>query len=216
MAILHQAQLNPSKLELLSAFLPTVSGLDIAEGSELAVLGAYRFDDPAGEVGIEAHLLATGDGRTIHIPVTYRAAPLAGAEEWLVGTLEHSALGTRWVYSACGDPVYGPELMRTILTGGSEVKLEVLTSDGLVERENTVHVLGSGDSDAIVPELTFGGAVRSGADTIITVGTMTVAVHHIVDSSAATSLSCLAGTWPGSAEPIAIASVVAQETVNGS
>ena len=207
MAILHQAQLKPSKAELLGAYLRTVEGLDISEETELTPLGAYRFDDPAGEVGIESHLLSTSDGRTIHIPVTYRAAPLDGADEWFVGTLDHSALGTRWVYNGCGDPIYAAELMRTILTGSTEVKLEVLTDDGLVERENTVHVRGSGVAGSTVPEMTYGGAARSGSDTIITMATMAVVVHHILGSTAASTGSHLAGTWPGTTEAATMATI---------
>lgn len=212
MAILHQAQLNPSKAELLRAYLLTMAGLDFAEGSELTPLGAYRFDDPAGEVGIESHLLATADGRTIHMPVTYRAEALEGAEEWFVGTLEHSALGTRWVYNGCGDPIYAAELTRTILAGGTEVKLEVLTDDGIVERANTVHVKGSGVAGSSVPDMTYTGSARSGSDTAITIGTMTVNVHHVLkstDSLSTESASAghLAGTWPGMTEPVTLATI---------
>ncbi|MGC4856177.1 maltokinase N-terminal cap-like domain-containing protein [Micromonospora sp. DT4] len=68
--------------------------------------GAYRFDDPAGEVGIETMLVAAADGPVHQVPLTYRAAPLDDVDEWLVGTTEHSALGRRWVYDGCADPVY--------------------------------------------------------------------------------------------------------------
>ena len=37
--------------------------------------------------------------------MTYRGAPLAGAEEALIGTSEHGVLGTRWIYDAAHDPV---------------------------------------------------------------------------------------------------------------
>ncbi|MEI2826114.1 MAG: hypothetical protein V9F04_06650 [Dermatophilaceae bacterium] len=48
-------------------------------------------------------------------PLTYRSAPLAGADRALVGTIEHSVLGTRWVYDAPHDPAYVAELLRTIV-----------------------------------------------------------------------------------------------------
>ncbi len=44
-------------------------------------------------------------------------APLAGAEDALVGTMEHSVLGTRWTYDALADSVYQAELLRTIVEG---------------------------------------------------------------------------------------------------
>src|SRR4051794_16071626 len=104
MATLHQAQIRPSKLELTTSWLP---GQPWAPGGEGAPeqIGAFRFDDPDGEVGVETHLLRSA-GILLQVPLTYRGAPLQNGEPWLVGTMEHSALGRRWVYDGCGDPVY--------------------------------------------------------------------------------------------------------------
>src|SRR4051812_47950997 len=105
MAHLHDATLVPSKRELLDAWLPNqawVAGLPA-----LKPFAGFRLDDPAGEVGIEGILLRDADGGvTVHVPLTYRGAPLDGAEAHLLGTTEHSVLGTRWVYDATGDPVF--------------------------------------------------------------------------------------------------------------
>ena len=54
----------------------------------------------------------------LHIPVTYRNAALDGAESALIGTMDHSVLGKRWMYDACHDPVYVRELIRVILDRG--------------------------------------------------------------------------------------------------
>jgi Maltokinase N-terminal cap domain len=94
MATIHNATLNPSKLTLLNAWLPSRTWFTGV--ADVQRVGAYRFDDPAGEVGIESFLLQAGDGSVLHAPLTYRGAPLAGAEEFLVGTIEHSVLGRRW------------------------------------------------------------------------------------------------------------------------
>lgn len=78
---------------------------------ELSPVGYFRFEDPAGEVGIETHL--TSDGSALYqIPMTYRDAPLDGAEEALITTTEHSVLGTRWIYDAVVDPVWAGEVLR--------------------------------------------------------------------------------------------------------
>jgi hypothetical protein len=77
----------------------------------------YRFDDPAGEVGVETILWRTDRGAILQTPLTYRAAPLADAETHLIGTSEHSVLGRRWVYDGCGDHVWAATLAETILTG---------------------------------------------------------------------------------------------------
>jgi Maltokinase N-terminal cap domain len=89
---------------LLSAWLP--GRLWFTGRAEVQPPGAYRFDDPAGEVGIEAILLQAADGSVLHAPLTYRRAPLDGAQDYLIGTTEHSVLGRRWVYDGCGDPIW--------------------------------------------------------------------------------------------------------------
>ena len=92
MALLHRADLTPTKLELLQAWLPTRSWYTGPAAPQLTKVGAFRFDDPAGAVGVETMLVRAGDGPVLQVPLTYRGAPLDGAERWLVGTTEHSVL----------------------------------------------------------------------------------------------------------------------------
>lgn len=163
MALLHHATITPSKPELIAAWLPSqrwASGL-----GDLEPIGGYRFDDPAGEVGLEGILLRSDAGDVVHVPLTYRAAPLAGAEEFLVGTTEHSVLGTRWVYDAIGDPVWRTALAAAVLAGdaGAEQYFEV---DGRRETvEPKVRVVGSGSDESADPALVDVVVVRRvGAD----------------------------------------------------
>ena len=51
-----------------------------------------------------------GTERCYLVPMTYRAAPLAGAEEALIGTTEHGVLGLRYVYDGARDPVLAAQL----------------------------------------------------------------------------------------------------------
>ncbi|MEP7159612.1 MAG: 1,4-alpha-glucan branching protein GlgB [Dermatophilaceae bacterium] len=84
-------------------------------------LGSFRFDDPAGAVGTETLIVADEHGATpvvYQVPLTYRDAPLAGAEHALVGICEHPVLGTRYVYDAPHDPVYVAALMALLSSGG--------------------------------------------------------------------------------------------------
>ena len=144
MALLHQATLSPSKLELLGAWLPSRRWCDSLVGTERPEqLGAYRLDDPAGEVGIESFLLRVGDATVLHVPLTYRAAPLAGAEQHLVGEMEHSVLGHRWVYDGCGDPVWATTTARTVLTGGVQADLTIEIDGEVQHREPTATVRGT-------------------------------------------------------------------------
>lgn len=116
MAVIHQTTLTPSKLELLSAWLPSQPWY---QGGPPALVkcGGFRLDDPAGEVGIEFMLVAdtSGDGPAVyHVPLTYRGSPLAGADYALVGTAEHGVLGRRWVYDGIHDPVLTAQLLAVL------------------------------------------------------------------------------------------------------
>ena len=132
MALLHKATITSGKLDALTAWLPGRSWLDGADVSTLTQVGSYRFDDPAGAVGIETLLVRTADGRLLQLPLSYRSAPLTGAEDALVTTMEHSVLGSRWAYDGCADPVSMHALATAILTGGHEAGLELDTGAGVL------------------------------------------------------------------------------------
>lgn len=174
MAVLHRATIRPTKLEALQAWVPGQPWLDGADASHLELLGAYRFDDPDGEVGLEAHLLATADGRVLHVPVTYRGAPLDGAEHALITTMEHSALGRRWVYDGCADPVFLAAYREAITAGGRQADQLVATDEGLVPREPTARVRGTGSGGAEgqrAGELTVLRFPRPGSEPLALTGT---------------------------------------------
>ena len=81
-------------------------------------VGGVRFQDPAGDVDIDVHLLRDGSGHspTIYqVPLTCRSAPLAGADHALVATVELSSVDTRYVYDAPHDPVFAAALLRLML-----------------------------------------------------------------------------------------------------
>jgi len=123
MAVVHRAELRPSKLELLAAWLPGCAWFE--EAGTIERVSAFRFDDPAGEVGLETFIVGSGSQR-FHVPLTYRGAPLGGGT--LVGTLEHSVLGPRWVYDGPSDPVYVDVTRQAIITGARDV--DMVLDDG--------------------------------------------------------------------------------------
>ncbi len=108
---------------------------------DLTPVGFFRFEDPAGEVGIETHLVSDGSA-LYQIPMTYRGVPLgeeAGAavtadaaqmaeqarvagSAALIAEAEHSLLGRRWIYDAEADPVWAGELLRLVVTEGTAMR----------------------------------------------------------------------------------------------
>jgi hypothetical protein len=123
MATIHTGTtMAPTKLELLAGWMPLQSWYrDTGEPPALTRAGGFRLDDPAGEVGIEFLLVGDGEATTYLVPMTYRAAPLDGADGALIGTSEHGVLGTRWIYDAARDPVAVTQLL-DFICGGCEAQ----------------------------------------------------------------------------------------------
>jgi hypothetical protein len=206
-ALLHQATISPTKLEALAAWLPGRSWLGGADVGTLTQVGAYRFDDPADAVGIETLLVSTADGRLLQVPLSYRAAPLAGAEDALVTTMQHSVLGPRWAYDGCADPVAMRALAATILTGGHEAELELDTGAGLERRQPTVRVVGSGTPPAAVPELAAVAATDGPDGTVVSAGALVLTVRRRLDGPEPATAGALTlhGTWAGTDVPVLLA-----------
>ncbi|MFI7344335.1 1,4-alpha-glucan branching protein [Streptomyces sp. NPDC050085] len=140
MAIIHHTTLQPTKLELLTEWLPKQPWYRGGAGTpELTKVGGFRLDDPAGEVGIEFMAVTDDSGPqpvTYHVPLTYRGAPLPdGSAEALIGTLVHGVLGDRWVYDGTQDPVLVAQV-EALLKG--EVPAHAQSVDG--ELDPTVRV----------------------------------------------------------------------------
>ncbi|WP_146364304.1 1,4-alpha-glucan branching protein GlgB [Arthrobacter yangruifuii] len=112
--------MTPSLPEILTEWLPGQRWFP-AKGREVVLerVGGIRLEDPAGEVGLEVHLIAVVSGErrdVISVPVSYRSAPAPELEAALLGRARHEDLGERWLYDAAADPVFVTawlELMRS-------------------------------------------------------------------------------------------------------
>lgn len=214
MAILYpQADLRPTKLELLTPWLPTRAWYRGSAAPVLTRVAGYRFDDPAGEVGIETLLIRAGDGPLHQVPLTYRGAPLDGRDEWLVGTSDHSVLGPRWIYDGCGDAVYASVLATTIVTGAGGAD-EFADIDGRQERrEPSMTVRGSGTQGADAPPISAIVRVGDGDPTLVVTDSVELAVRRVLDGPGGAGLgerAVLTGTWSGQVTPVLLAGVHAQ------
>ncbi|MHA6695030.1 CG0192-related protein [Homoserinimonas sp. A520] len=211
MALLYQAELRPTKLELVGGWAPSQPWFAGHASDGMASVASYRFDDPAGEVGVETLLVKAGDGPVMQLPLTYRGVPLVDADEWLIGTLEHSVLGTRWVYDGVGDPVYFLTAASVIITGGGQAELYVDINGQQMHRDPTAKVSGSGMEGVSLPALPIVDELSVGSDggmSVVESGGLTLAVRRVLDGdyerggeSRDAATGVLSGTWTDQPEP---------------
>jgi maltokinase-like protein len=204
MAIIHQATLIPTKLQLLEAWLPGRSWFPRDSAAGLKRVGAARFDDPAGEVGVEILLVTTPQGPLVQAPMTYRPAPLDGADGWLIGTVEHSVLGTRWIYDAVADPIFVAAAAMAIRTGGHEAAEVLETPDGPVPREPSMTLRGSGSqAPGSAAEII---RVDDGDPAVILTNIGELSVPRLPRSTPPDATLTLTATWPGGSVTLAVLS----------
>ena len=149
MAILHRATITPTKAELIAEWAPTRTWGPSAD-DPITLLGSYRFDDPEGRVGLETHLVSSG-ATLFQVPLSYRDEPLEGAEEALITQVEHSVLGTRWVYDGLGDPRFVIMLAAVAMTGQGEALGMAQFDDRWYIAPSNVRIHGGGWTQDRVP-----------------------------------------------------------------
>lgn len=221
MALIYDTTMSPSKMELLAAWLPTRPWFT-GDVTALEKVGAYRYDDPEGEVGIEGHLVTAGDRTVYHVPLTYRGAPLEGGEEFLLDTSAHGVLGTRWITDGVGDPVCRTVFAEAMAHGraGAE-QVGVSASGEEAPLPQTAQAQGTGSPERAVPELWAASVSTLGGASIAETGFATLRVQHVLDADALAGGGLTAGdgdaalqvTWAGQETPVTLAtlSVVAPE-----
>jgi hypothetical protein len=142
----------------------------------------------------------------MHVPLTYRDAPLESAEDSLIGQMEHSVLGTRWVYDGLGDHRFVIMLAGVALTGQGEAL-------GLAQHEgrwyiapSDVRIRGGGWTHQPAP--VDGFEVESAGATSVVLRNdrfeMTVLRHPTPGDRPAIGLTA---TWDGQRDPVVLAEV---------
>ncbi|MCC9145643.1 MULTISPECIES: hypothetical protein [unclassified Arthrobacter] len=205
MALIYDAELRPGKMELISGWLPGTWWFPSTEPVPVQKLGSFRFDDPEGEVGIETTIVAAGS-TVVQVPLTYRGAPLQGAEEFLITEMDHSVLGRRWVYDALGDPVYARALEAAVLARQPQA-VQHMDNDGVREvLPETMQVSSTGmpsgaelvDAPASEPE--------GWAASVLTSGGWEFSVVRVLDLDGRTAPDpALTATWKGQDIPVVLA-----------
>ncbi len=201
-AIFHLATVTPTKDEILSAWVPTQPWAPGADGG-LRVIGAFRFDDPEGEVGIETHVVMAGD-TLLQVPLTYRDAPLDDVEP--ITTTEHSVLGTRWVYDGVEDERYVMVLAGVALTGQGEA-LGWALHEGRWYVAPTAITLGHRGTRAVEPAAVDGLRLHADHGSHVTFrrGRLEVTLHRHLHPATAAAMG-LTATWDALPQPVLLAS----------
>jgi hypothetical protein len=218
MALLYKAELRPSKIELIEGWAPTQPWFEGSASASFTSVASFRFDDPEGEIGIETILLRVGDSPVLQVPLTYRGAPLEGGGAWLIGTMQHSVLGQRWVYDATGDPAYLAAVATAAFTGGGQAEQYIEIDGKRVLRESTAVVAGSGKPGTPLPSLPAAGTVSTRHErgaTVVEAGGLRLVVARLPSARAPqehglkwlaaphddAAQEVITGTWTDQPEP---------------
>ena len=145
MARFHRAVITPTKGETIARWAPTQPWGPPAD-VPVRVIGSYRFDDPDGRVGMESHLVDAA-GALLHVPLTYRDEPVGGADEAFIGEMQHSVLGSRWVYDGLRDPLFVTMLAAFTMTGQGEALGMAVYEDRWYIAPSNVRIHGGGWTD---------------------------------------------------------------------
>ena len=204
MALFHRAVITPTK-ESLIADWALRQPWGPRDGGSMEFIGSFRFDDPDGRVGMEVFLVEAG-GNVLQVPLTYRDEPLVGADDALICEMEHSVLGTRWVYDGLRDPRLIVMLAAVSMTGqGEALGMAVYEGRWYIAPTN-VRIQGGGWSLERVPvdgfELLSDDADRS----LLRNDRFDLTVFRYPTLGPHPAIG-LTATWSGQAEPIVLTEI---------
>ena len=204
MALFHRATLTPTKGELIADWAPTRPwGPSVAD--PIDVIGSYRFDDPDGRVGMETHLVDAA-GQLLHVPLTYRDEPLAGAGGALIGEMQHSVLGTRWVYDGLGDALFVTMLAAVAMTGqGEALGMAVYDGRWYIAPSN-IRIQGGGWTLERVPVDGFEVGHDDATSVVLHNDRFELTVFRRLAPGPRPAIG-LTATWDGQPDPVVLAEV---------
>jgi Maltokinase N-terminal cap domain len=198
----HRATLTPTKAELIADWSPT-QPWGPAAGTPTDVIGSFRFDDPDGRVGMETHVVTAGDA-LLQVPLTYRDEPLEGADGHLIAPMDHSELGTRWVYDGLSDPLFVTMLAGVTLTGQGEALGMVVLKDRWYVAPSAVRIQGGGWTPKVAPVDGFEPTSADGSRAVLANDRFELEVFRqpVVGPRPAIGLTA---TWDGHADAVVLA-----------
>lgn len=204
MALFHRATVTPTKAGVIAEWVPTRPwGPPAADPIE--TVGSYRFDDPDGRVGMETHLVTAG-GVLLQVPLTYRDEPLDGAEDALITEMQHSVLGTRWVYDGLRDPRFVVMLAGVTMTGQGEALGMAVYEGRWYIAPSDVRIRGGGWTVERVPVDGFEPVSDEAAASVLRSDRFELTMYRRPAPGPRPAIG-LTATWDGQVDPVVLAQV---------
>lgn len=204
MALFHRATIVPTKEALIAEWAPRQAWGPAAD-APIDVIGGYRFDDPDSRVGMESFLVRAGEV-LFHVPLTYRDAPLDGGEDAFIATMEHSVLGTRWVYDGLRDPVFVVMLAAVAMTGQGEALGMAMYEGRWYLAPSPVRIQGGGWTIERVPVDGF-AIEREDPETVVLANDRFELTVYRRPRPGTKPPIGLTATWIGQPDPVVLAEV---------
>lgn len=204
MAIFQVATNTPSKGELIAGWIGDQSWASTSDGP-VELLGSFHIDDPDGRVGMQVHIVQSGDDR-FQVPLTYRDERLDQLEDAYLGPMEHSVLGTRHVYDGLGDNQFITVLAGISACGGGQA-LGFAKVDGRWQAwpdAVRLHAFGSLAGRVMVDG--FERVPTDSTDVVLRNDDLELTVFRTLVERPDPELG-IAATWPSQPNPIALVAV---------
>jgi hypothetical protein len=203
-ALFHLSKIAPTKLELIAEWAPTQPWGPPASVS-IEMIGSYRFDDPDGRVGMEVLIVDAG-GAPMQVPLTYRDEPLDGAEDAFITEMQHSVLGTRWVYDGLRDPRLIVMLAGVAMTGQGEALGMAMYDGRWYIAPSNVRIQGGGWTQERVPVDGFEPGAEDGAAAVLHNDRFDLTVYRRLAPGPRPPIG-LTATWTGQEDAVVLAEV---------
>ena len=201
MAIFHIATNTPPKSEIIGDWLGR-QAWGPSPGAAVELVGSFHLDDPEGEVGMQVFVVSSASA-LFQVPLTYRAEPLPGADASLLAPMEHSVLGTRYVYDGIGDYRFLSVLAGVTVSGYGQA-LGFAQHEGRwysVPDELIVH--GGRPAAGRLPVDGFTISSTTPDDVVLGNDRIEMTVHRRLTDRPAAAIG-LCATWSGQPDPVSL------------
>ena len=201
MAIFQVATNTPPKSELIREWLHRQPWGPTSD-EPVEPVGSFHLDDPEGEVGMQVFVVRAGT-TLFQVALTYRDRPLPDAENSFLGEMEHSVLGTRFVYDAIGDERFIMVLAGVAVSGYGQALGFAHHEDRWYSVPDELLVRGTGMLTHRVPVDGFRVDASTEAEVVLRNDGIELTLIRRLDDRPPPAMG-LTATWSGQPAPITL------------